>query len=146
MSEIHVQDFNFPRLTENEIKSTIISIATHQPIGFISTKSGIIAKFSTDEACNFIFAPNTSRYLHAKQLYATLSPQTQKDRNLYIADPPSNIFGLREYDIGNEIQIQNKTVIVEFKKFTSKKTNRNYFILTPINNEESKRLAALGKV
>ena len=94
MSEIHVQDFNFPRLTEHEIKLTIISIAPHQPIGFTSAKSGIIAKFSTDEACNFIFAPNTTRYLHAKHLYATLSPHTQKDRNLYIADPPSNIFGL----------------------------------------------------
>ena len=146
MSEIYVLDFNYHRLSDSEIQSIIRSKATSQPTEFTSTGKGIIAKFNTEEDSNFIFAPDTVRHFLAKSLYASLSPNTQKERNIYIPQPPPYIYNQPEYAIITEIQNNNHTAIVGLKKFESKQTGRKFFILTPINNAETQKLASIGKI
>ena len=146
MSEIHVLDFNNPRLPGRVIQDRINAIAPCHPTQFSNTNKGIIAKFNADEDCNFIFAPGSIREFQANRLYASLSPYTQKDRNIYITDPPNEIFALPEHEIRNELQIKHRTDIIGLSKFISKRTQRKYFIITPINKEETRKIATLGKV
>ena len=116
MSEIYVLDFNYHRLSDSEIQSIIRSKATSQPTEFTSTGKGIIAKFNTEEDSNFIFAPDTVRYFLTKSLYASLSPNTQKRRNIYIRQPPPYIYDQPEYAIITKIHNKNHTAIVDLKK------------------------------
>ena len=146
MSEIHVLDYNSPRLSDRAIQDIVTAIATRNPTQFTNTNKGIIAKFDADEDCNFIFAPGSIRKFQANQLYASLSPHTQNDRNIYITDPPNAIYARPVHEIRNELQINHRTDIIGLSKFISKRTQRNYIIITPINKEETKKIATLGKV
>ena len=146
MSEIHVLDFNYPRLSERVIKERISAIAPQNPTQFTNTDKGIIAKFDADEDCNFIFSPGSIRKFQTNHLHASLSPPMQNERNIYITDPPNYIYARPEYDIQNELQRNHRTDIIGLKKFISNRTQRKYIIITLINKEETKKIATLGNV
>ena len=138
MSEIYVLDFNYHLLSDSEIQSIIRSKATSQPTEFTSTGKGIIAKFDTEEDSNFIFEPDTVRYLLAKSLYASLSPNTQKGRNIYIPQPPPYIYNQPEYAIITEIQNNNHTAIVGLKNLNPNKLGESSSFLPPLTMPKRK--------
>ena len=116
MSEIHVLDYNYPRLSGRAVQNIITDVATRNPTQVTNTNKGIIAKFDADEDCNFIFAPGSIRKFQENRLYASLSPDMQNDRNIYITDPPNAIYARPEYEIMNELQINHRPDIIGIKK------------------------------
>ena len=88
MSEIFVYDSNTVKLTETAIKNHINSIAQLAPHTIRNTGKGIIFKFFKEADCNFIFSHYVIKRLADINLKASLGIETQKQRNIYIHDPP----------------------------------------------------------
>ena len=146
MSEIFVYDSNTVKLSETEIKNHINAIAQLAPHTTKNTGKGFIFKFYREADCNFIFSHYVIKRLADINLKASLGIQTQKQRKVYIPDPPGQYLNYTEQQFIADIWKRYGVHVLSFKKFTSSKTGRNYFIFTPVNSTATKSLIHAGKI
>ena len=146
MSEIFVYDNNPSKLTDSEITKLIKSIAPKSPYNFVNTGKGIIFKFYKDIDANFIFTPHATRCFEKKNLNVSLSLHAQRERNIYISDPPEQLIKYTEREFISDIWARYNESISSFKTFKSAKTSRNYFIITPCSNLHTKNILEAGKI
>ena len=146
MADLFVYDHNDPKLTETEIYANIISVAPKFPDNHFHTGKGYIFKFFKDTDVNFIFTSYATSFFTSKKLSVSLSVETQKQRNIYIPDPPMSLLNYYEQQFISDIRARYAINILSFKKFKSNKTNRNYFVFTPYDNTVTKRLTDIGSI
>ena len=146
MSEIFVFDNNLPKLSESDISNSIKSVAPRGPYTIVNTGKGIIFKFYREEDTNFIFTPYAKSCFGVKKLNVSLSSHSQRERNIYISDPPGQFLNHSEEDFISDIWARHGVNIASFKIFKSAKTGRDYFIFTPINSTVTKNILKAGKI
>ena len=146
MSEIFIYDSNTAKLSENEIRNHINAIAQLAPHTMKNTGKGIVFKFFKEADCNFIFSHYVIKRLAELNLKASLWNQTQKECDVYIPDPPEPYLNFTEQQFIADIWKRYGVHVLSFKKFTSAKTGRNYFIFTPVNSTATKSLIHAGKI
>ena len=107
IAEIYVFDQN-PRLRSIEdLRASIVEIATNPPYDIIEKTHGFIVKFHNESDCNFIFAENTKSYLATKQLTAALTKRMQSQRVIYIPNFPEHLFTHSDNTITANIELSN---------------------------------------
>ena len=116
------------------------------PYNFVNTGKGIIYKFHKDEDVNFIFTPHAISCFEKKRLNVSLRLYSQRERNIYISDPPEHLTKYSERQFISDIWVRYNENISSFKTFKSAKTSRHYFIITPSSSLLTKNILKSGKI
>ena len=144
MAELFVYDNNYPKLTESEITILVNSIAPKRADTQINTGKGFIFKFHQDVDVNFIFTPYAISFFTTNKVAVSLSLHTQRQRHIYIPNPPIDYLGINEQEYISDIRKRYALNILSFKQFRSTKTGKYYFVLTPTDNTVTKQITDTG--
>ena len=146
MAELFVYDNNDPKLSDTVIDTLVNTLAIKRADTYINTGKGYISKFHQDVDVNYIFQPYAISYFATNKLSVSLSSHTQKQRNIYIPNPPNGFLNYHEQVYISDIRKRYGYHILSFKQFRSTKTGKYYFVLTPIDNTVTKQIIDAGNI
>ena len=94
MGAIYVNDRNLPKTSLNDVWSYINSLAPTPPLGIIPENNGYKIQFNDETQCNIRFQQHVIWDLQYKNMTASLSEDLKNDREIYVPNPPDNIYDM----------------------------------------------------
>ena len=145
MSEIFVYDKNPCKRPEKDIYDYVSRLAPRAPYTYVNVGKGLILKFQNEEDTNFIFTPSAILSFETHNLNVSLTIHSQRARNIYISNPPDEFLKYSENQYIMDIWTRHGVAIPSFKIFKSR-SNRYYFIITPVNSTVTLNILNRGKI
>ena len=146
MAGVRIYDRNIHKTSPYDFRTYINTLTSIAPNDIISKDNGYIIQFNEEQHGNFIFEQRVILDLQSRNMSASFTDDTKMEREIYIPNPPNNIYAMPDNVLAMEIQRTNQISILGIQKFTSRKTGRNYIILTPQTNEIAKRVINNAKI
>ena len=132
MFEVYIKDWlisnddrpDAPRRSKEDITGTLNGIIPRPQSSMIMKPKGWVAIHDEEEDINFYFKPDVMDKLKTENHTAVLGFKVQEQRELFILNPPNDIYDKQEYQIMAEIEATNNIEVMQIRKFQSQKTQK----------------------
>ena len=129
------------------IKTLTSEHAPHAYIDKIYRKDGtrgFLLFYQRDDHLNYLFKPEVSASLNDNNYEAFLSTRTAQKRNIFLVDIPEEVIQKTKDEIKSEI-LKSTDKIIHFRSICRPYNERNYLILTAVDNASRDEILATNK-